>query len=100
MADRDELVRRLRALAGNLDSDDLLRAACFEAATALSAQQPVASAERWHGLVEQLAQRFKGYLPWPDDLRGSVVRGHEMFIEDTLKKADAFLNAAMRGEKK
>lgn len=46
-------------------------------------------AERLHGLVEQLANRFKGYLPWPNELRDAVVRGHEMFIEDTIKKADS-----------
>lgn len=49
---------------------------------------------KMHALVDQLAARFKGYLPWPDELRDPIVRGHEMFIEDTIKKSDAMLNAS------
>lgn len=45
--------------------------------------------EQLHALVEQLAGRFRGYLPWGDDLRTSTVRSHEMFIKDAIKKADA-----------
>ena len=44
-----------------------------------------------HACVDTLASAFKGYLPWPDDKRGQVERGHEMLIEDTVKRADACL---------
>lgn len=57
-------------------------------------QQEGERLEKMRTLVEHLAGRFKGYLPWPDDLRDAVVRGHEAFIEDTIKKADAMLAAA------
>lgn len=50
---------------------------------------PAEKVQRLHGLIEQLAGRFEGYLPYPDEKRDSVVRGHEMFIKDTIKKADA-----------
>lgn len=44
---------------------------------------------RLHGLIEELAMRFRGYLPWPEEKRDSVVRGHEAAIKDIIKKADA-----------
>ena len=107
MTDRDKLAKKWKEAERDMRRNYLgqvpepimrlmhIAADCLsDAASALSAQQPVASVERWRGLVEQLAQRFKGYLPWPDELRDSVVRGHEMFIEDTIKKADALLNAS------
>ncbi len=43
---------------------------------------------RLHGMIEELAMRFKGYLPWPEEKRDAVVRGHEKAIEDIIKKAD------------
>jgi hypothetical protein len=49
--------------------------------------------ERMHGLLELLAGRFRGYLPWPQELRDSVVRGHEAAIDDTIKKADALMQS-------
>lgn len=55
--------------------------------------------QRMHGLIEQLAGRFKGYLPWPEDKRDAVVRGHEMFIEDTITKADALALQSEMAEK-
>lgn len=52
------------------------------------AQHPVRTL---HGCVETLASAFRGYLPWPEEARSSVVRGHEALIEDTVKRADACL---------
>lgn len=51
---------------------------------------------RLHGLIEQLAGRFRGYLPWPETLRDATVRGHEAFIADTIAKADAILGESSR----
>lgn len=56
------------------------------------------SLTRMHALVELLAERFKGFLPWADELRGQTVRSHEKFIEDTMRKADAICNRCAQSE--
>jgi hypothetical protein len=65
-----------------------------ECRTPPSSTRDIDTIRRLHGLIEQLAGRFKGYLPWPEEKRDTVVRGHEMFIEDTIRKADALASAA------
>lgn len=59
------------------------------------AQHPIRTL---HACVETLASAFKGYLPWPDEKRDSVVRGHEILIEDTLKRADACMTIIRHAE--
>lgn len=51
-----------------------------------------------HACVEMLASTLKGYLPWPDQLRGSRERSIEALIEDTLKRADACMVIIEHGE--
>jgi hypothetical protein len=52
--------------------------------------------EKLHALIDLLAHRFKGYLPWPSELRDAVVRGHESFIAATIRKADEL--RALKGD--
>jgi len=52
-----------------------------------------------HACVETLASAFKGYLPWPEEKRDAVVRGHEALIEDTMQRADACMTIIEHGER-
>ena len=52
-----------------------------------------------HACVETLASAFRGYLPWMEEQRDSVVRGHQALIEDTVKRADACMVIIEHGEK-
>lgn len=80
-----EWYRRKIAEAGDSEPA-VLGAAC--AAPKPSEEEAARLAERLHAQVDQLAHRFRGYLPWHTEDSDSTVRSHQMFITDTIKRAD------------
>ena len=76
--------RDINALPGAITATEAYEAlkqhVCALLAEAVAQER--AEIEKACRVAECLAERFAGFLPWPDDLRTQAVRSHEMAIHD------------------